>query len=74
MKRIRKTLNVHCGETFDVFSHDESLSKCWSKSVKWTISELSKSWSDSNIFSRRLMNWLWRRSLSGCLCQTRSRR
>ena len=59
MKRIRKTLNVHCGETFDVFSHDESL---------------SKSWSDSNIFSRRLMNWLWRRSLSGCLCQTRSRR
>jgi hypothetical protein len=74
MKRIRKTLNVYVSQTFDVFSYNESLSRCWSKSVQLRISESSKSWSDSNVFSRHLTKWLWRRSVSGRLCQSRSRR
>ena len=74
MKRIRKTSDVHSCQTDNVFSYNESLSKCWSNSVRWQISESCKSWSNSNIFSRHYTKWLWRKSLSGRLCQTRSRR
>ena len=73
MKRIRKTSDVY-SQTDNVFSYNETLSKCWSKSLSWRISESCKSWSESNIFSRHLTKWLWRKSLSWKLCQSRSGR